>query len=88
MARTSNQNKQRLLGEDEAVPVSAEIKYWWQSRTIWVQVVAIAFALATKLGFMPADISQEDVVLAIMGLIGAINVVLRFVTSSPVRVSG
>jgi len=55
-------------------------KSWWQSRTLWVNIVATLFALLGTFGLLPSGLDQETVVTAIMGLIGIANLVLRLLT--------
>jgi hypothetical protein len=57
-----------------------DTKSWWQSRTVWVNVVATLFALLSTFKLLPADIDQDSVVTAIMGAVAIANVVLRMVT--------
>ena len=57
-----------------------DTKNWWQSRTVWVNVVATLFALLGTFKLLPANIDQDSVVTAIMGAIAIVNVVLRLVT--------
>lgn len=55
-------------------------KNWWQSRTVWVNVVATLFAVLGTLKLLPVNIDQDSVVTAIMGAVGIANVVLRLTT--------
>ena len=55
-------------------------KYWWQSRTVWVNVVATLFALLGALKLLPTGLDQDSIVSAIMGGVAIANVVLRLVT--------
>jgi len=55
-------------------------KAWWQSRTVWVNVVATLFALLAAFKLTPAGLDQETVVTSIMALVGVANVILRLVT--------
>jgi len=55
-------------------------KYWWQSRTVWVNVVAILFAVLGAFKLLPTGIDQDSIVSAIMGVVAIANVVLRLVT--------
>jgi len=55
-------------------------KYWWQSRTVWVNVVATLFAILGAFKLLPGGLDQESVVTAIMGAVAIANVVLRLVT--------
>lgn len=57
-----------------------DTKNWWQSRTVWVNVVATLFAVLSTFKMLPADIDQDSVVTAIMGAVAIANVALRLVT--------
>ena len=57
-----------------------DTKSWWQSRTVWVNVVATLFALLGALRLLPTDLDQDSVVSAIMGVVAIANVGLRLVT--------
>ena len=57
-----------------------DTKTWWQSRTVWVNVVATLFAVLSTFKLLPANIDQDSVVTAIMGAVAIVNVVLRLVT--------
>ena len=61
-----------------------DTKYWWQSRTVWVNVVATLFAVLGAFKLLPAYIDQDSVVAAIMGAVAIANVVLRLVTRQPI----
>lgn len=58
-----------------------DTKNWWQSRTIWLQIVAAIFALLGAFGLLPADLDQEQVVSVIMALVAGVTIVLRFKAS-------
>jgi hypothetical protein len=57
-----------------------ESKSWWQSRTMWVNIVAMLFAALGAFKMLPAGIDQDAAVTAIMGGVAIANVVLRLVT--------
>jgi len=57
-----------------------DTKNWWESRTVWVNVVATLFAVLGTFKLLPANIDQDSVVTAIMGAVAIANVVLRLVT--------
>ena len=57
-----------------------DTKAWWQSRTLWVNIVATLFAMLGTFKLLPTGLDQETVVTAIMGAIGIANVVLRLLT--------
>jgi len=58
----------------------SDIKNWWQSRTVWVNIVATLFALLGTTKLLPAGIDQENVVTAVMGFVALANVALRLTT--------
>jgi len=57
-----------------------DTKTWWQSRTVWMNVVATLFAVLGTFKLLPANIDQDSVVTAIMGAVAIVNVVLRLAT--------
>ncbi len=57
-----------------------DTKSWWESRTVWVNVVATLFAVLSTFKLLPANLDQDSVVTAIMGAVAIANVVLRLVT--------
>lgn len=54
-----------------------DTKNWWQSRTIWLQVVAAIFALLGAFGALPADLDQDQVVSVIMAAVAGVTIILR-----------
>ena len=57
-----------------------DTKNWWESRTVWVNLVATLFAVLGTFKLLPANIDQDSVVTAIMGAVAIANLVLRLVT--------
>ena len=55
-------------------------KYWWQGRTVWVNIVATLFALLGAFKLLPAGLDQDSIVTAIMGAVAIANVALRLAT--------
>jgi len=55
-------------------------KIWWQSRTIWVNVVATLFAVLGTFKLLPEGLDQDSIVTAIMGMVAIANLVLRLLT--------
>jgi hypothetical protein len=55
-------------------------KYWWQSRTVWVNVVATLFAVLGVFKLLPTGLDQDNIVTGIMGAVAIANVVLRLAT--------
>ncbi len=54
-----------------------DTKFWWQSRTIWLQIVAALFAILSVFHILPVGIDQEQVVGAIMGGVAIVTLILR-----------
>jgi len=65
----------------------ADAKEWWQSRTIWTQIVAALFALAGILGFVPKGLDQATAIAGVMIVVALINVVLHRATSTAIASS-
>jgi hypothetical protein len=61
-----------------------DTKNWWQSRTVWVNVVATLFAVLSTFNLLPANLDQDSVVAAIMGAVAIANLVLRLVTKQAI----
>lgn len=59
-------------------------KTWWQSRTVWVNVVASLFAVLGTFKLLPTGLDQDTIVTAIMGMVAIANVVLRLLTNQAI----
>ncbi len=59
-------------------------KTWWQSRTVWVNVVATLFAVLGTFKLLPTGLDQDTIVTAIMGMVAIANVVLRLLTNQAI----
>lgn len=59
-----------------------EAKPFWQSKTIWVNVVALLVAIITSLNINPSWWPQFSIV-----ALGIANVILRFLTGEPIDLS-
>jgi hypothetical protein len=55
---------------------AADAKSWWESRTIWVQVVSFAFGLLATLNLLPAGLEQGEVVTTILAIVAALSAAL------------
>jgi hypothetical protein len=66
-----------------------ESKPWYASKTIWANVIAFAATLATVFGLdLPFELTAEvqaEIVAAVMAMV---NIVLRFVTDTPIGGDG
>ena len=61
-----------------------QTKAWWSSKTIWVNVLAGVAAIAAGFGIdlgLTAEVQSQVAV----GVLAAVNVALRVVTSSALR---
>jgi len=54
-----------------------DTKAWWQSRTIWLNIVAAIFAVLGGLKLLPEGLDQEQVVTAIMAIVSIVTVIFR-----------
>ena len=63
--------------------VAADAKTWWQSRTIWTQIVAAVFALLVILRVNPVVDQQTGVAIA-MALSTGVTFLLSFVSKKPI----
>jgi hypothetical protein len=61
-----------------------DTKTWWQSRTIWANIVATLFALLAGFKVLPTGLDQETVLTTIMGAIAVVNVLLRISTKTAI----
>lgn len=61
-----------------------DTKPWYQSKTIVVNLVAAVFAVLAVFNWVPSDLSQEEVVNAILGIVGVATVVFRIGASQPI----
>jgi uncharacterized membrane protein YadS len=60
-----------------------ESKPWYQSKTLWANIVAAAATLATVLG-VDIGLTPETQAELVAGIMVAVNIVLRFVTRTPI----
>lgn len=57
-------------------------KKWWQSRTMWVNIVGFIFSIMVALGVqMPEGMDESSVVAAIMAVVNIVNMVLRVISN-------
>lgn len=59
-------------------------KLWWQSRTIWLNIVTFVLGIGVVARYVPPGVDAQQIVGGIMGLIAFINIVLRFLTKTTV----
>ena len=71
----------------ESLPAGIE---FWQSRTVWINIIAIVASLAAYFGFdfKAHNISQETVVTVITTVLGLVNLYLRKGTDKPINPVG
>lgn len=61
-----------------------DTKKWWESKTIWVQIIAVVFALGAQFKWWPTDLTQDQIVSGVMALVAVVTVVLRFFTTKSI----
>ena len=54
-----------------------ESKPFWESRTVWVGAVAVVFALLGAAGLLPEGLREEQVVDAVMAVMGVLTILFR-----------
>ena len=64
-----------------------ESKAWYQSKTIWMNLLAFAATMATVFGF-DLGLTPEAQAEIVAGIMAVVNIVLRFVTTKPVTSDG
>lgn len=62
----------------------ADAKEWWQSKTIWTQIVAALFAVLGILGVVPKGLDQASAIAGVMIVVALVNVVLHKTTSTAI----
>ncbi len=60
-----------------------ESKKWYESKTLWVNIVAGAVTLAGAFG-LDLGLTPETQAELVAGVMVAVNIVLRFITSKPI----
>jgi len=59
-----------------------EVKPFWASKTLWVNVIAFMAAISTAFG-IDLGLDPENQIAVVGGVMAFVNVVLRFVTTKP-----
>lgn len=54
-----------------------ESKNWWTSRTVWVGVIGLLFAVLGAVGVLPEGLTQEQVLQGVMAVVGVLTIVFR-----------
>ncbi|NJC33847.1 hypothetical protein GGR88_001321 [Sphingomonas jejuensis] len=52
-------------------------KAWWQSKTIWAQVVSAGAAIAGVAGFLPAGFDEATVLSGILAVVSVLTLLFR-----------
>lgn len=68
--------------------MTQESKAWWESRTNWLQIIAIIYAVGSQFDWWPKSVTQEDMLGIIMAVVALITIVLRLRTSEPIKTTG
>jgi hypothetical protein len=59
------------------------IKPFWASKTLWVNMVAVAAAVTGAFG-VDLGLDPETQIAIVGGIMGVVNVALRFMTRTPI----
>jgi hypothetical protein len=62
----------------------ADSKVWWQSRTVWLQIVVFLVGLLTLIKSMPLDEQELGVVVILLSILA---IAVRFLTGVPVTLT-
>ena len=52
-------------------------KAWWQSKTIWAQVVSAGAAIASVAGFLPEGFDELSVLNGILAIVSVLTIIFR-----------
>ena len=61
------------------------MKKWWKSKTVWLNVIGV---LAGVVGYVAGQELIQDntqLIAALVAMQGGLNVVLRFITGTPIE---
>lgn len=67
--------------------MTSEVKYWWESKIIWAQIIAAVFAVLKLVNWLPTDLDQADVVAAVMLIVTVATAILRLGKTADVAVT-
>lgn len=59
-----------------------DAKVWWQSKTVWANIIIVAVAVLAYIGAQPGLIPAEFAPW-VLAAGGVLNIILRFVTGAP-----
>lgn len=57
---------------------------WWQSRTVWAGIIGTLFACLSALGWLPQDLTSNQVVDAILAVTSIAAIIFRVKAKSPI----
>lgn len=66
--------------------MSEENKIWWQSRTVWTGIVGLVFAFLASFKVIPPELTQDQVVEVILGVISVFAIIFRVAATKTVAV--
>lgn len=64
------------------------MKHWYQSKTIWFNLITILVVVATFFGYTPNQELADDITLFLITMSPAINFALRLITNKGVSMAG
>ncbi|ERL56157.1 hypothetical protein [Psychrobacter aquaticus] len=89
MVQTSNNADLKLQpATDNPMPTPSEPKHWYESKTIWFNLIITAMTLATAATPSLEQYMNAEVYGVIATGVAFINAVLRLVTGQPIKGGG
>jgi hypothetical protein len=64
--------------------MSANIKAWWKSKTIWINAITAATATLTALAGQQIVTDHPAISAGLVAALGGLNIVLRIITVLPI----
>lgn len=78
----------RLLPRITSTVEQLQVKAWWQSKTIWLNLIVTAAAVAAAIGGARFDVPPDAAAAIAGGVVAVINIGLRVLTKKPVGLRG
>lgn len=78
----------RLLPRITSTVDQLQVKAWWQSKTVWVNLIVTAAAVAVAIGGARFDVPPDAAAAIAGGVVAVINIGLRLFAKKPVGLRG
>lgn len=60
-------------------------KHWWESRTIWLQIVAFIYAVGAGHNWWPEGLDESSMLAAVMAVVTIVSIILRVKTKAEIK---